>query len=57
MIAAPVEYENYYKGSGIVKAGNHRAAMKLPPQLPPHNTSPYVTARIGELFNNTVKLV
>ena len=48
---APVEYENYYKGTPALRNMNNRPPMRPPqmpaPQLPPHNTTPYVTAHIG----------
>lgn len=49
---APVEYENYYKETPTLKNINNRPPMRPPqipaPQLPPHNTTPYVTAHIDD---------
>lgn len=48
---ASIEYVNYYNDSVSMKSINNRPPMRPPqftPQLPPHNTTPYVTARIDD---------
>ena len=52
LFAASVEYENYYKDIGTLKPVNNRPPVRPPIPLPPQNTTPYVTARIGEISFN-----
>lgn len=60
---APIEYENYYKDTVTPSSKNinNRPPMRPPqmglPQLPPHNTTPYVTAHIGEGAYATVDIM